>query len=89
MMEIKEMPAGKKVKPDEEKEKNVSADDSSSDSPPELGAPLWSVVSFERCEAGGLTYDEALRKIAKLEKKSVAGLCIVTDAAARRISGEK
>lgn len=52
----------------------------------ELGQPLWSVISFEKREAGGLTYDEAMRKIAELEAQGVSGLCIVTDNAAAKIS---
>ncbi len=52
----------------------------------ELSEPLWSVVSFEECVAGNLTYAAALRKLKQLEAKKVAGLCIVTDEAAARIS---
>jgi len=53
----------------------------------ELDAPIWSVISFDRCEAAGLTYAEAVRKINELEAKSVSGLCIVTDDAAERVAG--
>jgi hypothetical protein len=52
----------------------------------ELDAPIWSVLSFARQEASGLTYDEAVRKCGELDAASVAGLCIVTDEAASRIS---
>ena len=59
----------------------VSKDDFSE----ELREPLWAVVSFEKREAGGLTYDEAAKKIKQLAKKGISGLCIVTDEAAERI----
>ena len=51
----------------------------------ELDEPLWSVISFERCEAAGLTYADAVKRLAELEKRHVNGLCIVTDDAATRI----
>ena len=51
----------------------------------ELDLPVWSVVSFERCEASGLTYTEAMQKLAELEAKKVSGLCVVTDEAASRV----
>lgn len=46
----------------------------------------WSVVSFERCEASGLTYADAVRRMAELDNQRIAGLCIVTDEAAARIT---
>lgn len=52
----------------------------------ELGEPRWSVVSFESCAASNLTYEEAAGKLKKLNTKKIAGLCIVTDEAAKRIS---
>jgi hypothetical protein len=52
----------------------------------ELEARMWSVVSFERREASGLTYAEAVEKSAELEWQKVAGLCIVTDEAAGRVA---
>ena len=52
----------------------------------DLGAPTWSLVCFEGIEAGGLTYVQAVKLLAELDKAGVTGLCIVTDAAARRIS---
>ena len=58
---------------------------SSKDFPSELSAPHWSVVSFESRIASNLTYDKAIKKIIQLEAKKVAGLCIVTDEAAKRI----
>lgn len=54
----------------------------------ELREPRWSVVSFEKVAANNLTYNEAARKIAELEKQKVSGLCLITDEAAERISGE-
>jgi hypothetical protein len=51
----------------------------------ELSASRWSVISFERCEASGLTYEQAAERLRDLEKQKVTGLCIVTDEAAARI----
>ena len=51
----------------------------------ELGEACWSVVSFDKCEAGGLTYSEAEKKMAELLANNVYGLCIVTDEAAQRV----
>jgi hypothetical protein len=52
----------------------------------ELNAPHWSVVSFETCLASGLTYDKAVKKMKQFTTKKIAGLCIVTDEAAERIT---
>jgi hypothetical protein len=52
----------------------------------ELDEPIWSVVSFDRCEASGLTYAAAAQKMAELDARKVSGLCVVTDEAASRIS---
>jgi hypothetical protein len=51
----------------------------------ELNEPLWSVISFERCEASGLTHAQAVEKMIELECQNISGLCIVTDDAAGRI----
>lgn len=51
----------------------------------ELDEPLWSVISFERCEAAGLTYADAVKRLTELEERHVNGLCIVTDDTATRI----
>ena len=51
----------------------------------ELNAPRWSVVSFEKCIAGNLTYAEASEKLFELDAEKISGLCIVTDEAAQRI----
>lgn len=58
------------------------------DFPNELREALWSVVSFEKCEASGLTYAEAERKLSELAAQKVSGLCIVTDEAAARIAAK-
>lgn len=54
----------------------------------ELREPRWSVVSFDKAAAKNLTYNEAAQKIAELKKQCVSGLCLITDEAAERISGE-
>lgn len=51
----------------------------------ELQEPLWSVVSFEKREAAGLTYSEAFNVLNDLDERGIPGLCIVTDEAASRI----
>lgn len=53
----------------------------------ELLEPRWSVISFERREASGLSYFDAVKAITDLEKQNIAGLCIVSDEAASRIKG--
>ena len=47
---------------------------------------VWSVVSFDKHEAGGLTYVSAELVMSELDSLDVTGLCIVTDEAARRRS---
>lgn len=54
--------------------------------PCELDQPLWSVVSFDQREAGGLTYSQAVHLMSELDANEVRGLCVVTDAAATRVS---
>ena len=51
----------------------------------ELNAAMWSVISFSNVEGSGLTYSKAAEMLAELESGPVAGLCIVTDAAAARL----
>ncbi len=51
----------------------------------ELDLPQWSVVSFDICEAAGLTYAEAVRRLIEKETAGVYGLCILTDEAAARV----
>lgn len=88
------MAAKKKENHDEEttaQKKTVApaSDSSEEDFPKELREPLWSVISFEKREASGLSYDEAMRKMTELEAQGVSGLCIVTDEAAARISAKE
>ena len=52
----------------------------------DLSRSMWSVVSFQGIEAGGFTYLQATRLVTELDAAGVPGLCIVTDAAARRMS---
>jgi len=52
----------------------------------ELARPHWAVVSFDRVEATGQTYSQAVEKMSELDAKGVAGLCIVTGDAASRIT---
>ena len=52
----------------------------------ELDEPRWSVVSFERTEASGLNYLQAERRLNEFDSQGVAGLCIVTDEAAARVT---
>ena len=51
----------------------------------ELDLAIWSVVSFDACEASGLTYHAAAKLMSEKEAAGVYGLCIVTDEAAARI----
>lgn len=52
---------------------------------PELREARWSVISFDKCEARNLSYEEAERKIAELEAQKFSGLCIVTDEVAAKM----
>lgn len=70
----------------ESEERQKSDETTSEDFPGELTVPRWSVVSFDSRLAGNLTYDKAVKKIKRLQAKKVAGLCIITDEAAARIS---
>lgn len=51
----------------------------------DIEEPAWAVVSFDRVEAGGLTYAEAVRLMAELDREGLAGLCVVTETAAARM----
>jgi hypothetical protein len=55
----------------------------------ELRESRWSVVSFDEVFAKNLTYEKAERKVARLKKQKISGLCIITDEAASRISPKK
>lgn len=52
----------------------------------ELDLPRWSVVSFDICEASGLTYHAAVKLRTEKEAAGVYGLCIVTDEAASHVA---
>ena len=51
----------------------------------ELDQARWSVVSFDKREAGGMSYNQASALMSDLEQRGIAGLCIVTDEAAERL----
>lgn len=51
----------------------------------ELAEARWSVISFEKCEAAGLTYEQAIKIREEFERQTVAGLSIVTNEAAARL----
>ena len=51
----------------------------------ELTLPRWSLVSFDKREAGGLTYSQAAKLMSELDAHGIAGLCVVTDQAASRL----
>ena len=52
----------------------------------DLSVPEWSVVSFDRVEGHGMSYTDASRLLSELEDRGVCGLCLITDAAAARIT---
>ena len=52
----------------------------------ELDMPRWSVVSFDKCEGSGLTYDAAAKMMEEKEAAGVYGLCIIADEAAERMN---
>lgn len=72
-----ETEAARKVAPAENVEIDVSAG--------ELNEARWSVVSFDKREAGGLTYAQAEQKLDELLGQKVYGLCIITDEAAEKV----
>ena len=77
----------KKPQVEEENTVPVAKDNvSTEDFPNELRLSVWSVISFDKREANGLTYAEAEQKLSELEAQKVSGLCIVTDEVAARIS---
>lgn len=51
----------------------------------DLERPMWSVVSFDQRQAGGLTYKQAASLLSELDAYDVPGLCIITDEAADRL----
>ncbi len=54
----------------------------------ELSKPIWSVISFEKCEAVDLSYSEAIKKMQELGENNFFGLCVVTNMAAQKIKGK-
>ena len=77
----------KKAPVDEQTAAVEEKKNSTGEFPDELRLPVWSVISFEKCEASGLTYTEAEQKLSELDAQKFSGLCIVTDEVAARISG--
>lgn len=51
----------------------------------ELEQSVWSVVSFDQRQAGGLTYKQAASLLSELDAYDIPGLCIITDEAANRL----
>ena len=51
----------------------------------ELDEPMWSLVSFDQIEAGGLTYRQAAELMSLLDSHGISGLCVITDEAAQRM----
>lgn len=71
---------------DETKTENSTENqENSAQETPELREARWSVISFDKCEARNLTYEEAERKIVELESQRFSGLCIVTDEVAAKM----
>jgi hypothetical protein len=78
-----------KMTSEKDKEQDAPTAATESEISSELNEPRWSVVSFESVAVHGLPYAEARNWLEKLQKQNVSGLCIVTDEAAARISGQK
>ena len=55
----------------------------------ELNEGRWAVMSERGCEALGLTYAEALELERRLKEERLSGLCVITDAAGRRLPPAK
>ena len=52
----------------------------------DLVEPLWAVISFDRIEASGVNFNQAVGIVEQLESKGVSGLCIITNDAASRLT---
>jgi len=52
----------------------------------ELNEQSWAVLSERGCEAHGLNYNDAHLLLRALMREKISGLCIITDAAAHRVS---
>ncbi len=55
----------------------------------ELTEEKWSVLSERGCEASSVTYEEAARRVRELTRAKICGLCVITDAAAQRLTQTK
>jgi hypothetical protein len=55
----------------------------------ELNEGRWALMSERGCEALGLTYAEALELERRLKGEKVSGLCVITEAAGRRLPPAK
>jgi hypothetical protein len=78
-----------KMAANEEKENQAQAEEKTpaeENFTSELNEPCWAVVSFETCAAKDLTYPQAEETLKELESQKVAGLCIVTNEVAAKIS---
>jgi hypothetical protein len=78
-----------KMTSEKDKEPGAQTAGTENDVPSELNEPRWSVVSFESVAVHGLAYADAKNWLEKLQKQNIAGLCVVTDEAAARISERK
>lgn len=67
-------------------QENVATADRNSLS--ELDEQIWSVISFEKRVGKNLKYSEAAELLKKLVGEKVSGLCVITDEAAEKMSGE-
>ena len=76
----------KKKKEPAEQEVQSPGPEDGDEAPGALHEPFWSVVSFDGCVASNLTYDEAADLASSLEKENTPGICVVTNAAAQRIT---
>lgn len=55
----------------------------------EFNEPCWAVLSERGVETTGATYAEAADVVKRLRAEDVRGLCIITDEAAGRFTGEE
>jgi len=55
----------------------------------ELNEGRWALMSERGCEALGLTYAQARELEQRLRAERVSGLCVITDAAGRRLPPAK
>lgn len=69
----------------EKKSKRTANGKSTDKGAGDLSTGMWSVVSFAKWEAKGLTYPQATEKLLALQALKTPGLCIVTDSAAERL----